>query len=312
MTCHCIVHWGEYYFQCFLIFTEGVRSGTTTARTLWPKGLPCPIVVFLPIDLQVDHLCRCNGPRRSRGPLASLRWRQGTTRFTSLASSTIMARWRPTTRIAMLSHYPTMLLQRPMSSYNWFRTSIKENMIWVIVFMFFLRAERSEFRVRSERRDYSVVEFCSLTCWQQNKAIQRLRSHANWMIHKNCFWILWLFEGRFLLIVVVDFVSAYACMIRQPFLCIIAVIPQPVYMNAEEMEKMRKLKQQEDGALSESSSPLRRSNSRNSQLVSGKQPILVEEFPDEEDLKTPTVEELSFPGQKVVRSHIPCLLLKTK
>jgi hypothetical protein len=115
-----------------------------------------------------------------------------------------------------------------------------------------------------------------------------------------------------LLIVVVDFVSAYACMIRQPFLCIIAVIPQPVYMNAEEMEKMRKLKQQEDGALSESSSPLRRSNSRNSQLVSGKQPILVEEFPDEEDLKTPTVEELSFPGQKVVRSHIPCLLLKTK
>ena len=48
-----------------------------------------------------------------------------------------------------------------------------------------------------------------------------------------------------------------------------SVIPQPVYMNSEELEKLRQQK-----AASEEK---------------------IDELPDD-DLKTPTIEELTFPG----------------
>ena len=60
----------------------------------------------------------------------------------------------------------------------------------------------------------------------------------------------------------------------------VSVIPQPVYMNAEELQRMASA-----SAVSSSSPP-----------SSG----AVVESPDD-DLKTPTVEELSFPGAKTVR-----------
>lgn len=59
--------------------------------------------------------------------------------------------------------------------------------------------------------------------------------------------------------------------------CVLAVIPQPVYMNSEELEQQPPTKSLE--------SP-------------------------EDDLKTPTVEELSFPGQqKVVIKPFPVSFL---
>merc|ERR1719510_98130 len=74
------------------------------------------------------------------------------------------------------------------------------------------------------------------------------------------------------------------------------VIPQPVYMNAEEMEKLRKIRETEPGGLG-----LQRSDSRNSHMSkpTTASSSIIEDFPDD-DLKTPTVEELSFPGQKVI------------
>ena len=52
-----------------------------------------------------------------------------------------------------------------------------------------------------------------------------------------------------------------------------SVIPQPVYMNSEELEKLRQQK-----AASEEK---------------------IDELPDD-DLKTPTIEELTFPGHNRV------------
>ena len=57
-------------------------------------------------------------------------------------------------------------------------------------------------------------------------------------------------------------------------LAIIPVIPQPVYMNSEELGKMRETALPSDDKL--------------------------EDLPDD-DLKTPTIEELAFPGQRLVR-----------
>ena len=60
------------------------------------------------------------------------------------------------------------------------------------------------------------------------------------------------------------------------FFCF-SVIPQPVYMNSEELEKLRQQK-----AASEEK---------------------IDELPDD-DLKTPTIEELTFPGHhRVVKIH---------
>ena len=86
-------------------------------------------------------------------------------------------------------------------------------------------------------------------------------------------------------------------------LCIFTVIPQPVYMNAEEMEKLRKIRETEPGGIG-----LQRSDSRSSHM--SKTTTSTEDFPDD-DLKTPTVEELSFPGQKVsLTGFISVSLLK--
>lgn len=76
------------------------------------------------------------------------------------------------------------------------------------------------------------------------------------------------------------------------------VIPQPVYMNAEELDTLRRQKK-------EPKSPLKRNDSAPAMqnvIGVGKPPMIPPvgnhcESPDE-DLKTPTVEELSFPGQK--------------
>ena len=58
------------------------------------------------------------------------------------------------------------------------------------------------------------------------------------------------------------------------------VIPQPVYMNAEELEMLRR---QQQGKTAASSLDDNKSD---------------ELLPDpEDDLKTPTIEELAFPGQ---------------
>ena len=56
-----------------------------------------------------------------------------------------------------------------------------------------------------------------------------------------------------------------------------SVIPQPVYMNSQELESLRKSKERSDSRSSE---------------------VGAEELPDD-DLKTPTIEELAFPGTKV-------------
>lgn len=64
---------------------------------------------------------------------------------------------------------------------------------------------------------------------------------------------------------------AWACKII--FHSCFAVIPQPVYMNAEELEKLRKEENSKNGG---------------------------EDDLADDDLKTPTIEELSFPGQRLV------------
>ena len=77
-------------------------------------------------------------------------------------------------------------------------------------------------------------------------------------------------------------------------------------MNAEEMEKLRKIRETEPGGLG-----LQRSDSRNSHMsktTTAGSSSIIEDFPDD-DLKTPTVEELSFPGQKVSPTFSYFLLL---
>ena len=77
-------------------------------------------------------------------------------------------------------------------------------------------------------------------------------------------------------------------------------------MNAEEMEKLRKIRETEPGGLG-----LQRSDSRNSHMsktTTAGSSSIIEDFPDD-DLKTPTVEELSFPGQKVSLTFSYFLLL---
>ena len=77
-------------------------------------------------------------------------------------------------------------------------------------------------------------------------------------------------------------------------------------MNAEEMEKLRKIRETEPGALGLQRSDSRCSNSSSSHMskstsastTSKDEEVVSQDFPDD-DLKTPTVEELSFPGQKV-------------
>ena len=77
-------------------------------------------------------------------------------------------------------------------------------------------------------------------------------------------------------------------------------------MNAEEMEKLRKIRETEPGALGLQRSDSRCSNSSSSHMskstsattASKDEEVVSQDFPDD-DLKTPTVEELSFPGQKV-------------
>ena len=77
-------------------------------------------------------------------------------------------------------------------------------------------------------------------------------------------------------------------------------------MNAEEMEKLRKIRETEPGALGLQRSDSRCSNSSKSSQMSKSttsvstkdEEVVSQDFPDD-DLKTPTVEELSFPGQKV-------------
>ena len=90
-----------------------------------------------------------------------------------------------------------------------------------------------------------------------------------------------------------------------------ADIPMPY---AEEMEKLRKIRETEPGALGLQRSDSRCSNSSHmskstSATTSKDEEVVSQDFPDD-DLKTPTVEELSFPGQKVSswlyeKSHFP-------
>ena len=89
-------------------------------------------------------------------------------------------------------------------------------------------------------------------------------------------------------------------------------------MNAEEMEKLRKIRETEPGALGLQRSDSRCSNSSSSHMskstsattASKDEEVVSQDFPDD-DLKTPTVEELSFPGQKVSSSsHFPTKMYK--
>lgn len=69
------------------------------------------------------------------------------------------------------------------------------------------------------------------------------------------------------------------------FFLFFLVIPQPVYMNSEELQRL--------SAAAASNSENNNNSVAGSTNANGTECL-------EDDLKTPTVEELSFPGQKAV------------
>ena len=106
----------------------------------------------------------------------------------------------------------------------------------------------------------------------------------------------------------------------------VSVIPQPVYMNAEELQRMAAISNSAAAAASSSSGGANNNNNNNNN--GGSPPSVASssnanissvilgggaapESPDD-DLKTPTVEELSFPGAKAVSYFLSAQILMLK